>query len=116
MPWRLIGFVVLFAIFLAFIGLNLENRCDISFGFTILPQVPVYLTAFSAFVLGILWAIPFVISFRRKKAKRDSPKDLPGSPSADTKTGKFPFGKKKNIPPEFPAVPIDGDGGPYGID
>jgi uncharacterized integral membrane protein len=67
MPWRLIGFIVLFAIFLAFIGFNLENSCAISFGFVHFDQVPVYLTAFASFVFGMLCAIPFAISFRVKK-------------------------------------------------
>jgi tetrahydrodipicolinate N-succinyltransferase len=64
MPWRLIGFVLIGAVFLCFIGFNLENRCDISFGVFIFRQVPVFLTAFSAFVLGMLLALPLVIPFR----------------------------------------------------
>jgi uncharacterized integral membrane protein len=70
MPWRLIGFIVLFAIFLTFIGFNLENRCDISFGFREFPQVPVYLTTFASFVFGMLITIPFAITFRIKKRQK----------------------------------------------
>jgi uncharacterized integral membrane protein len=70
MPWRLIGFIVLFAIFLAFIGFNLENNCNISFGFVNFDQVPVYLTAFASFVFGMLCTIPFAISFRSKKKQK----------------------------------------------
>jgi uncharacterized integral membrane protein len=119
MPWRLIGFVLLFAIFLIFIGLNLGNSCDISFGFITIPQVPVYLTAFSAFVLGILWTIPFMISLRRKKAKKAALRELPDMPLSDTpeKPRKGLFGKRKNaLPPEMPASSFEGDHGPYGID
>jgi uncharacterized integral membrane protein len=67
MPWRLIGFIILFAIFLAFIGFNLENSCAISFGFYRIEQVPVYLTALASFIFGMLCTIPFAIFFRIKK-------------------------------------------------
>jgi uncharacterized integral membrane protein len=73
MPWRLIGFILLALVFLAFIGLNLENRCDISFGFYTFSQVPVFLTAFSTLVLGMLLSLPLVISFR-SKSRRDEGK------------------------------------------
>ncbi|MDR2019160.1 MAG: hypothetical protein LBQ14_00150 [Treponema sp.] len=72
MPWRLIGCVVVLIILLGFIGFNLENRCDISFGprgLLTVSQVPVYFTAFASFVLGMLCSIPLVISLRVKKPK-----------------------------------------------
>ncbi|MDR2029749.1 MAG: hypothetical protein LBP93_09475, partial [Treponema sp.] len=79
MPWRLIGFIILCGIFLAFIGFNLGNRCTISFGFTEIPDVPVYLTAFASFVLGMLCAVPFIVSLLRKKEKaRIKGPDAPG--------------------------------------
>ncbi|MDR3337532.1 MAG: hypothetical protein LBT16_10030 [Treponema sp.] len=81
MPWRFIGFVILCGIFLVFIGFNLENNCDISFGFTRLSQVPVYLTAFGSFVIGLLASFPIVLSLRIKRrrngAKKDGDRDLP---------------------------------------
>ncbi|MDR1971948.1 MAG: hypothetical protein LBQ46_08490 [Treponema sp.] len=80
MPWRLVIFILIGVVCLAFTGLNLENRCDISFGFGItFSQVPVFLTAFSAFVLGMLLALPLAVSFRskrrlgRKPGKKSSP-------------------------------------------
>ena len=76
MPWRLIGIVIILGFFLLFIGLNLENRCDISFGFTVLKDTPVYLTAFGAFVFGLLCAIPFAVFRRRKKEDKHVP-ELP---------------------------------------
>ncbi|MDR3145695.1 MAG: hypothetical protein LBU21_05410 [Treponema sp.] len=79
--------------------------------------MPVYLTAFSAFVLGILWALPFVVSLRRKKAKQDSSRKLPDTPVSDTpeKPRKGLFGKRKNAAPQG-VVPFEGDDGSYGID
>jgi hypothetical protein len=42
MPWRLIIAVVIFAVFLTFITFNLNNSCDINFGFTVLQNIPVF--------------------------------------------------------------------------
>ncbi|MDR1444413.1 MAG: hypothetical protein LBI94_06000 [Treponema sp.] len=89
MPWRLIGFVLLGAMFLCFIGFNLENRCDISVGFYTFSQVPVFLTAFSAFVLGLFLAL--VISFRsgfrrKKKAEPAAGQDSGGKKKKTAKT------------------------------
>ena len=61
MPWRLITVLVIFGILLAFITFNLENRCDVSFGFTVITDIPVFLTIFFSFALGLLCALPFVI-------------------------------------------------------
>jgi uncharacterized integral membrane protein len=83
MPWRLIGFIVLFAIFLTFIGFNLENSCAISFGFVQFDQVPVYLTAFASFIFGMLCTIPFALSFRFKKKHKSAVKAKDGSPMID---------------------------------
>jgi hypothetical protein len=60
--------LAIFGIFLAFITFNLENRCDISFGFTIAKEVPVFLTIFISFALGLFCALPFVI--RAGKARK----------------------------------------------
>jgi hypothetical protein len=64
---RLIGFILIFIVFLTFIILNLGNTCDISFGFKTISQVPVFITAFSSFVLGMLVAVPFALTLGRKK-------------------------------------------------
>jgi uncharacterized integral membrane protein len=105
MLWRLIGFIVLFVFFRVFICFNLENRCDISFWFSkpTFHQVPVYLTAFSSFVLGMLWAVAYIIFSRFKR-----------------KSGPDAKGKKKQSPkkgqPEEAAEQPPLPGGPYGID
>jgi hypothetical protein len=102
MPWRLIGCVVILILLLGFIGFNLENRCDISFGprgLLTLSQVPVYFTAFAAFILGMLCSIPLVISLRTKKPKGPDQ----GKPKKREKS-------KAGTPEPVP------DGGTYGID
>jgi uncharacterized integral membrane protein len=98
---RLVGFILIFALFLIFIVLNLDNRCDVSFGFYIAKDLPVFITAFGAFFLGLLCAVPFAISLKKIK-----PKD-PVKPPKQPKL----FGKKS-------AVKSSGEGENelYGID
>jgi uncharacterized integral membrane protein len=108
MPWRLIGFIILFGILLVFISLNLQNSCNISFGFKTIENVPVYLTAFCAFALGLLCAIPLSISFRRKKKTKRI------APSGENKPGKK---KKDEVSLEdIPEISPYRDDGHYGVD
>jgi uncharacterized integral membrane protein len=86
--WRLIVFIVIFALFLAFIVFNLDNRSDVSFGFTTFGEIPVFLTAFSSFMLGMLFCIPFFLSIKKKR-KNDS-----HEPSHD----QIPISEKTNAP------------------
>jgi len=70
MPWRLIEFIILFAILFLFIIFNLENKCDINCGFIQLKDVPVFLTVFSSFFVGMFCTLPFIFASKaRKKAK-----------------------------------------------
>jgi uncharacterized integral membrane protein len=111
--WRLIGFVIILGFFLVFIGLNLGNRCDIRYWFTsdrVVKDVPVYLTAFSAFVLGILFTLPVTLTMRFRGRKNKKPREDPGPK-------KGLFGKTKEAPP--PSLSRDGEfhgeNGPYGV-
>ena len=105
MPWRLIVFIVIFAISLTFIAFNLENKCDIDFRFAKLEGVPVFLTIFASFFLGMLCILPFTIGARIKRkdkiVKEDEPKIKP----------KKQWGKKK----ENADSPVS-DGGSHGVD
>ena len=69
MPWRLIVFILIFAVFLAFITFNLENSCDISFGVFHIPNVPVFITIFTSFVLGLICALPLVMHIKKRRAE-----------------------------------------------
>ncbi|MDR3123076.1 MAG: hypothetical protein LBU16_04775 [Treponema sp.] len=101
--WRLIGLALILVVLLGFVGLNLNNRCDISFGFWKTPEpVPVFLPVFAAFVLGILCSIPFVISIGLKRSRKNKSREDP--------TPK----KKRGRDDEIPEAPVAG--GPYGID
>ncbi|MCL2764100.1 MAG: hypothetical protein FWD40_02315 [Treponema sp.] len=70
MPWRLIVFIIIFAVFLMFITFNLENSCDINFGFIKLEKVPVFITVFSSFVLGLFCALPLVMHIKSKRKEK----------------------------------------------
>ncbi len=111
MPWRLIGFILLFAVFLIFIGFNLENSCNISFGFVHFDNVPVYLTAFSSFIFGMLCALPLAISFRlKKKSKGPDGKDSGNGSIEGPKPEQKKWGKKDK------EIVTDINQGNYGID
>ncbi|MDR1566764.1 MAG: hypothetical protein LBS48_05720 [Treponema sp.] len=101
---RLIGFILIFAVFLTFIVLNLDNKCDVSLGFRTIREIPVFITVFVSFFLGMFCAVPFVISFGRKKSPAK------GVPSKQAKK----WGKNKDGASPLPED-LKGDG-PYGID
>jgi uncharacterized integral membrane protein len=104
---RLIGFILIFALFLTFIVLNLENKCDVSLGFRTIQELPVFITAFVSFFLGMICAAPFAFSFSRKKKL--------SSPEAPLKAGKKPGKKGKDSGP-LSLDEIGREDGPYGID
>jgi uncharacterized integral membrane protein len=79
MPWRLIVFLIVLALVVAFAGFNIQNTASISFGFYTLEAVPVFLSLFAAFFLGILVMLPFTLGKRRGKGKQT--KNTSTSPS-----------------------------------
>jgi uncharacterized integral membrane protein len=90
MPWRLIAVIVIFAIFLAFITFNLDNRCNISFGLVKFEDVPVFLTVFISFVFGIFCTLPFLFRAlkmhkerRPQKITREREDDYPYASTAE---------------------------------
>ena len=100
---RLISFIVIFAIFLGFIVLNLDNKCDISLGFTAFTEVPVFLSVLVSFVLGMFVTVPLFLT--RKKA--------PPKPVTEKPARSLPFKKAKvNVSPDE----IKKEDSPYGID
>ncbi|MDR3166411.1 MAG: hypothetical protein LBT93_00575 [Treponema sp.] len=116
MPWRLIGFILLLGVFLVFIVFNLDNACDVSFGFKVVSGVPVYLTALFSFVLGLLWSVPTLVALNLKKARNQK------AEIGDTRSSKKRWGKKKGEAPAGIEDPASKDDepyrkdGPYGID
>ena len=107
---RLISFIVIFAVFLAFIALTIDNRCDISFGFKTFNDIPVFISVLFSFVLGMLFALPFGFSLSRK-IKKSSKTEVSGEK-------KKRWGKKKNKGDNTASIPeeINKENSPYGID
>ena len=88
---RLIIFIFIFVIFLGFIVLNLQNTSDLSFGFIILENIPVFLSVLCSFMLGMLFSIPlaFSLSWKRRAAEKKlkkADKSPETSPSAEDST------------------------------
>ena len=113
----LLTFIVICGLFLVFILFNLDNKSDVSFGFRVFSDIPVFLTAFSSFVLGMVFAVPFVLSFwkRKKKSPGAEPSDLSSPPKGLKKL----FGRKnKSQAMDFADSPDDikKENSPYGID
>lgn len=71
MPWRLILFLVVLALVVAFAGFNIQHTATISFGFYTLESVPIFLSLFAAFFLGVLVMLPFTLGRRRRHRKKD---------------------------------------------
>jgi uncharacterized integral membrane protein len=73
MPWKMIGLIVLLVLFAAFATLNISNRADISLGFYVFREVPVFLSLLVAFLAGAVAMIPFTFgpSLRKLKARKE---------------------------------------------
>lgn len=73
MPWKMIGLIVLLVLFAAFATLNISNRADISLGFYVFKEVPVFLSLLVAFLAGTVAMIPFTFgpSVRKLKVKKE---------------------------------------------
>jgi uncharacterized integral membrane protein len=73
MPWKLFFYLVLLGLILTFVGLNLGNTTDISFGFVSFEEVPVFMSLFIAFFIGVVFTLPVAIrsSSRKTQARSD---------------------------------------------
>jgi uncharacterized integral membrane protein len=116
MPWRLVVFLVVLALVVAFAGFNIQNVASISFGFYTLESVPVFLSLFAAFFLGVLVMLPFTLRRRGKKGKQakkasTTAGEAPKLTDESARGGKKKRGKKdkkvaedRNRAPESPKV------------
>ena len=80
MPLRLILFILVFAVVILFVTFNLSNKSDISLVLKTIPDVPVFVTVFISFFLGMICALPFVYGAKSKKkeARGKYKKEKPG--------------------------------------
>ncbi len=72
-PWKLILFLILMAIFVVFAGFNIKNVADISLGFTTIEDVPIFLSIFIAFLAGAFFMLPFAFRRKKKTQKENKP-------------------------------------------
>ena len=99
MPWKFILFIFFLILGAVFTGLNLENACNINFGFKTFEQIPVFLTILFAFLAGIVVTLPFTLT-----GKKDRPPK--GMAEKQAKPRKSLFAKKdKQSKAEEPFVP-----------
>lgn len=70
MPWKLVLFLILMVFFVVFAGFNLENKTSISFGFTVINDVPIFISLFFAFVLGVIVSVPVFLVQNKKRRKK----------------------------------------------
>lgn len=70
MPVKLIVFLISMSIFVIFTGLNVNNKADISFGFAVIKNVPIFITIFFAFLMGVLAVSPFFLTQKFKIRKK----------------------------------------------
>jgi len=70
MPLKLIGFIITLLIIVTFIGFNLDNSSDIRIWFTekgLLTDVPIFISFFVMYLIGVLSVVPFLLSWKVKK-------------------------------------------------
>lgn len=93
MPWRLIAFITILGLVVIFAGFNINNSSDVSFGFAVVEEVPIFISLFFAFVVGVVVMVPFVIGRTRKRR----------SPKKGEVTG------SQGELPQIPDIPADHD-------
>ena len=120
---RLISIIIVLALFLAFIVLNMDNKTDISFGLVKFSEIPVFVSVLFAFVLGMLFSLPFGIALSRrlkKNVKAELPAPAAGKKKFWGKGKDKDKNKDKNKEASDSAAQagdeINKDSSPYGID
>lgn len=106
MPVKLIGIIVLLILVTIFAGINLDNKCDISFVFHTFKDIPVFMTVIISFAIGAVLMIPFTFNRKTKNPSKDSAKtpDTSEAPSQKKEESKTLFDfkikreAKKNAP------------------
>ncbi|MFP4564964.1 MAG: hypothetical protein ACLFNX_00555 [Spirochaetaceae bacterium] len=76
MPWKLIVFLFFVGLILAFVGFNAANVSDVSFGFYQFEDVPIFLSLFAAFFLGVLVTLPFTFRPRSTRARKRPKREM----------------------------------------
>ncbi len=75
--FKLVFFLTGLAVAILFSAFNIGNTTDISFGFTVLEEIPVFLSIAIAFLAGAIFTLPFAfyVSIGNKKARKKKEKE-----------------------------------------
>lgn len=111
---RLLSVIVIFAVFLAFIVLNIDNKCDISLGIKTFREIPVFVSILFSFVLGMLFSLPFGIALSRKIKKTSRTESA--APEKKKLLGKKSRNKDAINNASSAPEEINKENSPYGID
>ena len=76
MPIKLIGTIILLILVTIFAGVNLDNKCDITFVFYTFKDVPVFMTVIISFAIGLIVMLPFTFGRKRRKAAKQEVKPV----------------------------------------
>jgi hypothetical protein len=94
MPVKLIAFIILLLVIVSFIGFNAENTSDIRIWLGdngLLRDVPIYVSFFIMYLIGVLSVVPFIIGWGRRQRNRSGakPSSQPETaPESGKKSGK----------------------------
>lgn len=94
MPIKLIGTIILLILVTIFAGVNLDNKCDITFVFYTFKDIPVFMTVIISFAIGAVLMLPFTLCNKKSKkcAKNEEKADAAGkeapkkAPATESKT------------------------------
>lgn len=108
MPWRLILFAVFLVLLVAFVGVNLDNRCAVSLIFVTYPDVPVYISILISFALGMIIMLPFTFGKKSSKSVSEKPGKSKSAPVKKAPVSK-PVSTDTADVPESAVRPVNDD-------
>ena len=104
MPIKLIGTIILLILVTIFAGVNLDNKCDITFIIHTFKDVPVFMTVIISFAIGLIVMLPFTFGRRKRKTPKVEAKNVESaseSKKAETESKTlFDFKIKRDASPE----------------
>lgn len=71
MPWKFILFIICIVVVVLFIGFNIDNKCNISLGVYTFSDVPIFMSIFLSFALGVFVMVPFLFGRKPRKDRKE---------------------------------------------
>ncbi|GEM_PF-669766 len=113
MPLKLIGFIITLLIIITFIGVNLDNSSDIRIWFGekgLLTEVPIFVSFFVMYLIGVLSVVPFLLSWKMKKRSSEKKVQTDSEPVEEKeKKNVRVLGSRKKRKKELDEDSKDGD-------